>query len=64
MYIIEDVSMNLIYKGESLDYLFHDDLMIGEVYLDGKLIFQTLDSVTEEHVSDIFCNKFKVLETI
>jgi hypothetical protein len=64
MYIIEDVSMNLIYKGESLDYLFHEDLMIGEVYLDGKLIFQTLDAVTEEHVSDIFCNKFKVLETI
>jgi len=63
MYIIEDVSLNLIYKGETLDYIFNDELMIGEVYLDSKLIFQTLDAVTEEHVSDIFYNKFKVLET-
>ena len=47
MYIIEDVSLNLIYKGETLDYIFNDELMIGEVYLDGKLIFQTLDAVTE-----------------
>jgi len=47
MITLENISTGEIVKGEELEYFVDDDTSIGEVYLDGDLIFQALDVVND-----------------
>tara|TARA_R110002012_G_C11592484_1_gene606406 strand:+ start:281 stop:502 length:222 start_codon:yes stop_codon:yes gene_type:complete len=47
MITLENISTGEIVKGEELEYFVDDDTSIGEVYLDGDLIFQALDVIDD-----------------
>ena len=37
-------------EGQEIEYFLDDDTMIGEVYIDGNLIFQSVDVNTESQL--------------
>ena len=47
MITLENISTGEIIKGDELEYFVDDDTLIGEVYLDGDLIFQALDVIDD-----------------
>ena len=40
MIMLEELNTGTILDGEELEFFVDDDTMVGEVYLDGELIFQ------------------------
>ena len=48
MYTLENISTGEVLNGEEIEYFIDDDTRIGEVYLDGDLIYQHLD-VQNDH---------------
>ena len=50
MITLENISTGEIVKGEELEYFVDDDTLIGEVYLDGDLIFQALDVIDDDQL--------------
>jgi len=57
---IENIQTNESFSGEELEYFVDDNTLIGEVYLDGNLIFQSLDVVDEEQLEAAFYKQFYV----
>ena len=47
---LENIQTNESFSGEDIEYFVDDDSLIGEVYLDGNLIFQSLDVIDEEQL--------------
>jgi hypothetical protein len=47
---LENIQTNESFYGEEIEYFIDDDSLIGEVYLDGNLIFQALDVLDEEQL--------------
>ena len=56
----ENIQTNESFSGEELEYFVDDDSLIGEVYLDGNLIFQSLDVLDEEQLEAEFYKAFLV----
>ena len=63
MLIIENKNTGSIFQGHELEYMVDDDAMIGEVYLDGNLIYQFDDIIDEHFLKDEFKSKFKIIRS-
>ena len=61
MKTIENISTGEVYEGEELEFFVDDDTSIGEVYLDGDLIFQSLETMNDNQLEHAFKLEFKVL---
>jgi|TARA_R110000803_G_scaffold42850_6_gene91743 hypothetical protein len=55
---LENIQTNESFSGEDIEYFVDDDSLIGEVYLDGNLIFQSLDVIDEEQLEAEFYKQF------
>jgi len=55
---LENIQTNESFSGEEIEYFIDDDSLIGEVYLDGNLIFQSLDVLDEEQLEAEFYKIF------
>jgi len=63
MLIIENKNTGSIFQGQELEYMVDDDVMIGEVYLDGNLIYQFDDVIDEHFLKDEFKSEFKIIRS-
>ena len=61
MKIFEDQNTSEKFDGEELEFFIDDITYIGEVYLDGNLIFQSADAVDEESLEVEFYNNFVII---
>ena len=61
MKTIENISTGEVYEGEEIEFFVDDDTSIGEVYLDGDLIFQSLETMNDDQLEHAFRQEFKVL---
>tara|TARA_R110000851_G_scaffold137648_2_gene273666 strand:+ start:2586 stop:2813 length:228 start_codon:yes stop_codon:yes gene_type:complete len=50
MISIENIESGAVFEGQEIEYFLDDDTMIGEVYIDGNLIFQSVDVNTESQL--------------
>ncbi len=62
MKIFEDQNTSEKFDGEELEFFIDDITYIGEVYLDGNLIFQSPDAIDEESLEAEFYNNFTVIK--
>lgn len=59
---IENISTGEFLNGEELEFFVDDDTLIGEVFLDGDLIFQSLDTLDEDQLELEFYKEFIIDE--
>jgi len=59
--IIENIETMHQFEGNSIEFFIDDSNSIGEVYLDGDLIFQTDDVIDEDHLESEFYNIFTII---
>jgi hypothetical protein len=57
---LENITTNESFSGEEIEYFIDDNTLIGEVYLDGNLIFQSLDVIDEDQLESEFYKQFYV----
>ena len=50
MIYIENIETGTVHEGQDIEYFLDDDTMIGEVYIDGNLIYQSVDVTTESQL--------------
>ena len=62
MIILENISTGEVFNGNEIEYFIDDDTLIGEVYLDGDLIFQSLDVMNDDQLEHAFRQEYKVLK--
>lgn len=62
MKIFEDQNTSEKFDGEELEFFIDDTTYIGEVYLDGNLIFQSADAIDEESLEIEFYNNFVLIK--
>ena len=62
MITIENISTGDVYEGDEIEYFIDDDTSIGEVYLDGDLIFQSLDVMNDDQLEHAFRQEYKLLK--
>ena len=60
MKTIENISTGEVFEGEELEFFVDDDTSIGEVYLDGDLIFQSLETMNDDQLEHAFQKEFRV----
>lgn len=63
MLIIENKNTGSIFQGQDLEYIVDDDVMIGEIYLDGNLIYQFDDIIDEQFLKQEFKSKFRITKS-
>lgn len=59
---LENINTGETLVGEELEFFVDDDILIGEVYLDGNLIFQAFDTVDEDHLELEFYKEYIIDE--
>ena len=64
MITLENISTGEVYNGDEIEYFIDDDTLIGEVYLDGDLIFQSLEVMNDEQLEHALNKEFKVQKEI
>jgi hypothetical protein len=64
MIILENISTGEVFNGNEIEYFIDDDTLIGEVYLDGDLIFQSLEVINDEQLEHALNKEFKVQKEI
>jgi hypothetical protein len=64
MITLENISTGEVYNGNEIEYFIDDDTLIGEVYLDGDLIFQSLEVMNDEQLEHALNKEFKVQKEI
>lgn len=55
---LEEIQSGEIYVGNEIKYFIDVEKEIGEVYLDGNLIFQSLDASNEPELENDFRSNF------
>jgi hypothetical protein len=60
MIILENISTGEVIKGNEIELFIDDDAQIGEVYLDGDLIFQSLDVLNDSQLERALNLEYKV----
>jgi len=60
MITLENISTGEVYNGDEIEYFIDDDTQIGEVYLDGDLIFQSLEVMNDGQLEHALNKEFKV----
>ncbi len=61
-YEFQDRSSDALYRGRELEFLLDDDKNIGEVYLDGDLIFQADEVFSEDQLRKEFRMEFEIIQ--
>ena len=64
MIILENISTGEVLNGEEIEFFIDDDTQIGEVYLDGDLIFQSLDVLNDSQLERALYTEFKVITEV
>ena len=64
MIILENISTAEVIQGEEIELFIDDDTQIGEVYLDGDLIFQSLDVLNDSQLERALYTEFKVITEV
>jgi len=64
MITIENIQEGTYLEGSELEYFVDDDTQIGEVYLDGNLIYQGLDVVSEDQLKLNFAREYVIEESM
>ena len=60
MITLENISTGEVYNGDEIEYFIDDDTHIGEVYLDGDLVFQSLEVINDGQLEHALNKEFKV----
>ena len=60
MITLENISTGEVFDGNEIEYFVDDDTHIGEVYLDGDLIFQSLEVMNDNQLEHALYKEFKV----
>ena len=61
MKTIENISTGEVFEGEELEFFVDDDTSIGEVYLDGDLIFQSLETMNDDQLEHAFRKEYRII---
>jgi len=61
MKTIVNISTGEVFEGSEIEYFIDDETQIGEVYIDGDLIFQSLDVIDDNQLEHAFRQEFKLL---
>jgi hypothetical protein len=64
MITLENISTGEVFEGNEIEYFIDDDTLIGEVYIDGDLIYQSLDVMNDNQLEHAFRQEFKVLKEV
>jgi hypothetical protein len=64
MITLENISTGEVFEGLEIEYFIDDETMIGEVYLDGDLIFQALDVMNDDQLEHALKLEFKLLKEV
>jgi len=64
MITLENISTGETYEGKELEFFVDDDTLIGEVYLDGDLIFQHLEVMDDDQLERQLNTEFKVNSSV
>ena len=62
MIILENISTGEVFNGNEIEYFVDDDTLIGEVYLDGDLVFQSLEVMNDSQLEHALNLEFKVIK--
>jgi len=62
MITVENIETGDIFEGNDIEYFVDDMIYIGEVFLDGDLIFQSFDVMDERQLQEDFRQQFMVTE--
>ena len=62
MITIENISTGDVHEGDEIEFFVDDDTYIGEVYLDGELIYQSLDVMNDNQLEHAFRQEYKILK--
>ena len=62
MITLENISTGEVFNGEELEFFIDDDTLIGEVFLDGDLIFQSLDVLDDEQIEHALKIEYILIE--
>jgi hypothetical protein len=62
MITLENISTGEVFEGDEIEYFVDDDTLIGEVYLDGDLIYQALDVINDDQLTHALKLDFKVIQ--
>jgi len=62
MITLENISTGEVFDGKELEFFVDDDTLIGEVFLDGDLIFQSLDVLDDDQLEHDLKLEFKMVE--
>lgn len=62
MITLENISTGEVFNGDELEFFVDDDTLIGEVFLDGDLIFQSLDVLDDEQLEHALKLEYKMVE--
>jgi hypothetical protein len=62
MITLENISTGEVFIGDEIEFFIDDDTLIGEVFLDGDLVFQSLDVIDDEQLEHELKKEFKILE--
>ena len=60
MITLENISTGEVFNGDEIEYFIDDDTLIGEVYLDGDLIFQSLEVMNDDQLEHALNKEFRV----
>jgi len=60
MITLENISTGEVYNGDEIEYFIDDDTLIGEVYLDGDLVFQSLEVMNDNQLEHALNKEFRV----
>ena len=60
MITLENISTGEVFNGNEIEYFVDDDTLIGEVYLDGDLVFQSLEVINDNQLEHALNKEFKV----
>jgi len=62
MITLENISTGEAFEGQEIEYFVDDETLIGEVYLDGDLIYQALDVMNDNQLDHALKTEFKLLK--
>ena len=62
MITLENISTGEVFNGDEIEYFIDDDTQIGEVYLDGDLVFQSLEVMNDNQLEHALNKEFKVIK--
>ena len=62
MITLENISTGEVFEGKEIEYFVDDDTLIGEVYLDGDLIFQSLDVINDNQLEHALKLEYKLID--